>query len=65
MTLIKYVNDLEGVNARIVKASEDELVIEVGGRRFRIYPDYDCVYWDCSADDDPSNPYLIIEEVTE
>ncbi len=62
---IREISDLEGLDVSILRASEDELVIEVSGRRFRIYPDYDCELWDCSADDDPSNPYLIIEEVSD
>ena len=61
---VREVSDLEGLDVSILRASEDELVIEVSGRRFRIYPDYDCELWDCSGDVDPSNPYLVIEEVT-
>ena len=57
--------DLIGKYVKVLKASEDELIIEVGGRRYRIYPDYYCEYWDCSGEDDPSNPFLVIEEVEE
>jgi len=57
--------DLVGKSVKVLKASEDELVIEVGGKKLRILPTYECEFWDCSGSDDPSNPYLILEEVSE
>ena len=59
------VQDLKGKTVKVLDASEDELIIEVEGKKLRIVPTYECEYWDCSGEDDPSNPFLIIEEVEE
>ncbi|MCD6417630.1 hypothetical protein J7M00_02460 [bacterium] len=60
-----HLKDLEGKSVKILRASEDEIVIEVGGRKYRIEPDYECYYYDCSGPEDPSSPFLVIEEVEE
>jgi len=57
--------DLIGKSVKVIDANDDVLIIEVGGRRYRIYPDYLCENWDCSGPGDPSNPFLVIEEVEE
>jgi len=63
--MVESIYDLKGKTVKILEASEGELLIEVGGRKYYIVPDYECIYEDCSGPDDPSEPYLKLEEVEE
>jgi len=63
--MVVSIEELKGKTVKVLEASEDGLVIEVGGRRYRIMPDYECYYYDCSGPEDPSSPFLVIEEVGE
>ena len=57
---IEDVGDLEGLTVKVVKAGEDELVIEVpGGKRYRVYPDIDCGFWDGDVCADPDYTLLL------
>ena len=62
---IRDIGDLEGLTVKVVEACEDELVIEVGGKKLRIQPDYECYFHDCSGPEDPSSPFLVLEEVVD
>jgi len=63
--MVESIEDLRGKTVKVLEASEDGLVIEVGGKKYRIDPDYECYYYDCSGPEDPSSPFLVIREVEE
>jgi len=57
---LEDIKDLEGLTVKVVRACDDGLLIEVGGKRYWVAADYDCEYVGCIGDSDPT-PLLMLE----
>ena len=46
-TVPQTIHDLQGLTVKVVRADEDEIIIELpNGKRLKIYPDIACAFWD-------------------